>query len=57
MDEESKLKHSKRIHQKKTHELYEKKNDIKHSHHSDNPRKTMKQRTIQERRESQEIND
>ena len=49
-DEETKVKHSKRIHKTQSHDLYEEKNDIKHSHHTHNPRKLIKQETIQEKR-------
>ena len=49
-DTETKLKHSKRIHKNKVVHRYEKNNEIMHSHHTDNPRKLIKQETIQERR-------
>ena len=48
--EQEKIKHSTRIHKTQTKKLYEEKNDIKHSHHSDNPRKILKEQTIQEKR-------
>lgn len=48
--EEQKLKHSTRIHKSLSKKIYEKKNDIKHSHHTDNPRKLLKEQTIQEKR-------
>lgn len=49
-NEDAKLKHSKRRHKSIAHDIYEQKNGIKHSHHSDNPRKTIKEKTIQEKR-------
>lgn len=54
-DEIDKIKHSKRIHKTESHKLYETKNGIKHSHHTDNPRKVIKQETIQERRDKQQL--
>jgi hypothetical protein len=49
-DIETKVKHSKRRHKSIAHVVYEQKNGIKHSHHSDNPRKVVKEKTIQEKR-------
>lgn len=49
-NEEAKLKHSKRRHKTIAHDIYEQKNGIKHSHHTDNPRKIVKEKTIQEKR-------
>lgn len=53
-NEEHKIKHSARLHKTEAHKLYEKKNGIKHSHHTDNPRKQLGQETIQERRNKQD---
>ena len=47
---DDKLKHSKRRHKTIAHDVYEKKNGIKHSHHTDNPRKIVEEKTIQEKR-------
>lgn len=47
-DEITKQQHSSRIHKTKVHEKYEDINHIKHSHHTHNPRKIIKEETIQE---------
>jgi hypothetical protein len=52
-DVETKIKHSKRRHKTIAHDIYEQKNGIKHSHHSDNPRKTVKEVTVQEKKFSE----
>jgi hypothetical protein len=56
-DIETKAKHSKRRHKSIARDVYEQKNGIKHSHHSDNPRKLVKEETMQEKRQKQKIND
>lgn len=52
-DEETKVKHSKRIHKTQFHDKYEEVNHIKHSHHTHNPRRIIKEETIQEKRAKQ----
>ena len=49
-DEITKQQHSSRIHKTKVHEKYEDINHIKHSHHTHNPPKIIKEETIQEKR-------
>jgi hypothetical protein len=49
-DIDTKVKHSKRRHKTIAHDVYEQKNGIKHSHRTDNPRKVVKEKTIQEKR-------
>ena len=56
-DIETKVKHSKRRHKTIAHDVYEEKNCIKHSHHTDNPRKVFKEETIQEKRYKQKNDD
>lgn len=54
-NEEQKIKHSARLHKSFARKLYEKKNDITHSHHTDNPRRVVKEETIQEKRFKQRM--
>lgn len=48
--EDQKVKHSKRRHKSIAKNIYEEKNNIKHSHHTDNKRKILKEPTIQEKK-------
>lgn len=53
-DEAHKLKHSERRHKTIAKKVKEKKLDIKHSHHTDNPRRLIDEETIQEKRLKQD---